>query len=247
MFKVMSANIRFDNPKDEVHAWPNRKNLIANKINELAIDLFGTQEGRETQLRELENLIGHKLVDDHREWIDERMYPSIYNNKFEIKKTGDIWLSETPDVLGSKSFDSMFPRLATWAQTKDFFICNVHLDHDKEYTRVEQAKVLCEQMQRHNTEKAPIILLGDFNTDPNSDVHNYITSTLKLNDPWLEHGKDEETSFHLFKGIYPEGYRIDWILVSEDFKTHSIDLIKDHEKGIYLSDHFPVLCELELK
>lgn len=246
MLKIMSANIRFDNPNDEEHAWPNRKKLIANTIKELSIDLFGTQEGREPQLRELEDLVNQNIVDEHREWIDERMYPSIFTHKFDIQNSGDIWLSETPDVLGSKSFDSMFPRLATWGKTNDFFLCNVHLDHDKEYTRIEQAKVLCNQIKRYNIDNAPIILMGDFNTDPQSDVHKLITDSLNLNDPWVSMGKAEETSFHFFKGEYPEGYRIDWILLSNEFKVHSIELVKDHVDGIYLSDHFPVVCEIEL-
>lgn len=246
MFKVMSTNIRFDNPADGEFAWPWRKKLLANKIKELEVDIFGTQEGREPQLRELESLVDQDIIDSHRDWIAERMYPSLYMKNFTSNASGDIWLSETPDVAGSKSFDSMFPRLATWSCNNDFFICNVHLDHDKESTRFEQARVLVSQIQKHHRD-LPIILMGDFNTAPQSEVYDYITSHLNLIDPWVTNNKKEETSFHMFKGVNPDGYRIDWILVSEEFKVNQIELIKDEYDGIFLSDHFPVFCELELK
>ena len=247
MLKVMSANIRFNTPNDGDNAWPNRKNLLADKIKHLGLDIFGTQEGREPQLRELEALVEHDILDTNRDWIDERMYPCLYQKGVHFINSGDIWLSETPYKAGTKSFDSMFPRLATWGESQSFFICNVHLDHDKEYTREEQARVLCNELKTLNRSNKPFILMGDFNTDPKSNVYDFITSALNLIDPWKTHKLREESSFHLFKGHYAEGYRIDWILHSPEIKSHHIQLLKDEDNGVYLSDHFPVYCELELK
>lgn len=246
MYKIVCSNIRFDNPADGINAWPNRKEFLAKTLSDLNLDFFGTQEGREPQLRELENLLDYTIVDKHREWIDERMYPSLFNRTKNIKASGDFWLSETPHVAGSKSFESMFPRLATWMETDQFFICNVHLDHDKEVTREKQAQVLCEQVQLANKNELPLIIMGDFNTDPKSNVHQYILEKLKVYDPWESLSKTEETSFHLFQGEHEQGYRIDWILFSESIKCKNIELLKHQQENVFLSDHFPVYCEFEL-
>ena len=80
------------------------------------------------------------------------MYPSLFvrSEQMSVKKSGDIWLSETPLIAGSKSFKSAFPRLCTWASVMWFqvegdkskgeplFIVNCHLDHVLEETRIRQ-------------------------------------------------------------------------------------------------------------
>lgn len=246
MIKILCSNIRFDNPADAENAWPNRKNLLANKIRSLSPSIFGTQEGREPQLRELEDLVDHNISDINREWIEERMYPCLFSLETPIE-SGDIWLSDTPNVPGSKSFDSMFPRLATWGLFKNYMLCNVHLDHDKESTRLQQAKVLINEILKIKRENTPLILMGDFNTHPESEVYETLIRDLDLEDPWKKLGVKEESSFHLFQGSNPDGYRIDWILHTREFSAKTIKLIKDHQGDVYLSDHFPVYCELELK
>ena len=109
--RVMSINIRFENDQDE-HPWSESESISSKKswmsLNHL---FFGTQEGRQPQINDLglssKDII---LIDDHGNWIEERMYPCLFINKdhFEVHASGDIWLSETPDVAGSKSFDSAF-------------------------------------------------------------------------------------------------------------------------------------------
>jgi hypothetical protein len=36
--------------------------------------------------------------------------------RFELLETKDYWLSETPEVVGSKSWGSSLPRMVTWAR-----------------------------------------------------------------------------------------------------------------------------------
>jgi endonuclease/exonuclease/phosphatase family metal-dependent hydrolase len=250
MIKLISSNLRFKNDFDGIHHWDKRKYLLRDKISDYDPCFVGTQEGREPQLRELEQLINFNLSDLNRQWLKERMYPCLYWKKLRPIISGDFWLSNTPDKPGSKSFDSMFPRLCTWIKVfkNDFFyVFNVHLDHIKSYTREEQARVIRDQIRRINWDNRPIILMGDFNSAPNSRVYNFLKSTLNLVDPWVELNQAEEGSFHMFKGDEHNGARIDWILHTKHFRPHAVKLLKYQFNGIYLSDHYPVYCELTLK
>ena len=57
--------------------------------------------------------------------------------RFEKLDGGHFWLSETPDVPGSKGWDAALPRVATWVRLKDraapdrppVLFLNTHLDH----------------------------------------------------------------------------------------------------------------------
>ena len=57
MIKLISTNIRFKNEFDGLNHWDLRKLLLQEKIEKYDPLIIGTQEGREPQLRELENLI----------------------------------------------------------------------------------------------------------------------------------------------------------------------------------------------
>lgn len=254
MMRVASSNIRFENPADGENDWPLRRTLWAEMVNEFSPWILGTQEGREPQLKDAQTLLPHlKLIDDHRQWISERMYPCLFMDTRQIKvlKSGDIWLSETPDIAGSKSFDSAFPRLCTWAQVEvissehKFFVVNTHLDHVQASTREQQIQVLIETIQKENSSSDPIILMGDFNEDPFGLVREQLDRELKLVDPWIEFCHDEETSHHKFCGVNERGARIDWILTDQKLKPISIELDKRNDGKTWPSDHFMVKAEFK--
>ena len=254
--KIISSNIRFDNPADTAHAWNNRKNFLASLLNGETPDIVCTQEGRRPQLMEFNSLLDNvNIIENHREWIDERMYPCIYinNHKFFVEESGDIWLSETPYGAGSKSFNSAFPRLCTWAKLaiketgREIFIVNCHLDHCYSETRVEQIKVLLEETFKVNSSNEALLICGDFNEHPEGDVRNTLTSIRdNLFDPWSHHELEEETTYHKFKGKLDSGSRIDWILADNRFESLEIKINKESKEGIYPSDHFPVIAKFSI-
>lgn len=255
MIRIASCNIRFNNPADGEHDWNGRREIMANCLKDFSPHVFGTQEGWEPQLYDLLSLLDeYEICDGHRNWISDRMYPTIYIKKdfFNVIESGDIWLSETPQVPASKSFDSAFPRLCTWAklkikdENKSFLLIDAHLDHLKTETRQEQVKVLINEVSKVNTEELPIILLGDFNEAPNEKVREIISkSDLNLKDPWFFFNHPEEASHHSFKGFREDGTRIDWILNSDKFEALEIYLYKENDQGIYPSDHFPVFAKFK--
>ncbi|MDO9183203.1 MAG: endonuclease/exonuclease/phosphatase family protein [Bacteriovorax sp.] len=248
--KLISSNIRYENENDGVHSWENRSPLLQKIITEFHPDILATQEGREKQIKSLAYLIPLKLIESHREWIEERMYPCLYVNEeqIKVKRSGDIWLSETPLTPGSFSFKSTFPRLCTWMEVThlvnnlDYFIVNTHLDHVLEETRLEQINVLIREIDKLNQQKLPLILMGDFNDSPASAVYQSILNALDLKDPWIESGFVEETSHHGFLENADQGDRIDWILIPQAFAVEDIYLEKKSFNGVFPSDHYPLLA-----
>ena len=250
VLSICSANIRFENPADGQNDWPHRRSFLCEILNSRGLDLLGTQEGREPQLRDLENrLTDLILCDQNRQWIEERMYPCIYFNPktIDVQDCGDIWLSKTPYTPGTKDFDSAFPRLSSWVRAthkesqKKFFYINCHLDHVKEETRIEQARVLCEEVGKHIKEGESLILTGDFNSSPLGPVRKVIEDHFSdIRDPWFDFKLTEESSFHKFDGKDPTGEatRIDWLLHSSHWKANQIELIKEQRNGQFPSDHF---------
>lgn len=254
--KIISSNIRFDNPADTNHAWNHRKSVLAEFLNEEVPDIVCTQEGRRPQLMEFNTLLDNvDIIDAHREWIKERMYPCIYinNDKLFLEESGDIWLSETPRVAGSKSFNSAFPRLCTWAKIaikesgREIFVVNCHLDHCFSETRVEQIKVLLTEIFEINSSNEALILCGDFNEHPDGEVRKTLMHDRPhLFDPWEFHNHQEETTFHKFKGKLDDGARIDWIIADNRFDNIEIRINKNSKEGIYPSDHFPVIAKFNI-
>lgn len=253
---LISCNIRFDNLADGQNSWHHRRDFLSKTLLKHNPSVIATQEGRIHQLNQLKSsLENFELTDQHRSWIGERMYPTIFLKKdqFEFLGSGDLWLSETPDIAGSHSFESAFPRLMTWAKIQlkgneqKLFIVNTHLDHVKVETRLKQAKVLTQAIKRIWDGQSPLIVMGDFNDSPDSNVREIILKEFPfLQDAWRIFNKIEETSHHAFKGETQNGARIDWILVDQKLTVTSCQMDKSDHNGAYPTDHYPIICHLKL-
>lgn len=257
--KIITSNLRYENEHDGPNNWPHRKVFLSDLINKKNPDVLASQEGRNPQIQEFNILLENvELVDSHRQWISERMYPCLYirSKEMPVVESGDIWLSLTPEVAASKSFGSTFPRLCSWSLVKRhltgevFLLVATHLDHVLEETRIEQCNVLINEITKLRNKKspnAPVIFMGDFNESPDHAIKSNLMRAFNLKDPWNELSNSEQTSHHSFLGEKClSGHRIDWILIPETFKTISIELLKDKmPNGNYPSDHYPLflICD----
>lgn len=55
--KVMTLNIRYDNPDDGANAWPQRRSIVVQTINRQQLDVFGLQEAQFHQLTFLDSVL----------------------------------------------------------------------------------------------------------------------------------------------------------------------------------------------
>lgn len=61
------------------------------------------------------------------------------------------------------------PRVCVVAETADYIIAAVHLDHKSEEVRTVQAKILTDELKaRYGSSSKPVFLCGDFNAVPDS-------------------------------------------------------------------------------
>ena len=253
---VMTFNVRYDNPADSLNNWKYRKDRVANAILFYQADIVGTQEVLHSQLLDLkERLKGYDVLGVGREDGEEQgEYSALWYRieRFDLVDYGYFWLSETPDVPGKKGWDAACERIATWAKLLDLssgkglFVLNTHLDHEGIVARREGVALVLNKIEELS-EGYPVIVTGDFNSDPESDVIKHITSG-KLKDARkvspIVYGPD--WSFHNF-GRLPldERSRIDYILVNEGFKVIRYGVLTEQENNEFLSDHAPVLVTIE--
>lgn len=260
--KVMSFNLRYGTAKDGANAWEQRRDLVLETIRTFAPDLLGTQEVLDFQADFLsQHLRTHSFHgvgrDDGRA---QGEYCAIYfrDSRFERLDSGHFWLSETPDLPGSVSWDSSLTRMCSWVLLRDrlvedgaFVFGNTHWDHRGKQARLESARLIREKINELKGE-LPVILTGDFNTTEDDPPYAVLAGAREGGEPLLDayrivhprRGPDE-ASFNGFAGTR-EGSRIDWILHSPEFRTLNAMIDHTHELDRYPSDHYPVEAVLRL-
>lgn len=260
LVNVMSFNIRYDNPEDSLDNWQYRKDRVANAILFYDADILGTQEVLHNQLEDLKMRLPHYgMVGVGREDGQEAgEYSALWYKKerFILLDSGCFWLSETPEVIGSKGWDGACERIASWAKLEDkvsgkiFFVLNTHLDHVGAVARLEGVNLILDKVEELG-ENLPVIVIGDFNAEPESDVIKRMTD---ISDP--KHLTDARSvssivygpswSFHSFGKIpYDQRLLIDYVFVRNDLKVLRYGVLAETENNAFLSDHAPVLVTVK--
>ena len=259
---VMTYNIRYDNPEDSLDNWQYRKERVANSILFYDADILGTQEVLHNQMEDLKkSLPGYESIGVGREDGKEKgEYSALFYKKdrFSVIDEGYFWLSETPEVVGSKGWDAAIERIASWAKLKDnnsgkeFLALNTHFDHVGKIARRESVSLILNKLADLSN-GLPIILMGDFNANPESEVIKQIIDT--SNENHLIDSRSispvvygPEWSFHAFGRIpYDKRSLIDYIFVSKGVKVSRYGVLAEMENDEFLSDHAPVMASVEIK
>jgi endonuclease/exonuclease/phosphatase family metal-dependent hydrolase len=261
--RVMSFNIRYGTAKDGENHWDRRQEFLVETIHAFAPDLLGTQETLGFQRDYLaEKLPGydHLGVGRNDGRADGEMMALYFRReRFEKLDGGHFWLSETPEQIGSKSWDSSLPRMVTWVKLRDrrqpdatpivFF--NTHFDHMGKQARLESARLLRRRVGELGADST-VIVTGDFNAGEGSDpyralfgspddVPSPVVDTYRSVHP--ERGP-QEGSFSGFKASATQGERIDWIAVTRNWQIVSATIDRTARDGRTPSDHFPVTAVL---
>jgi len=159
---------------------------------------------------------------------------------------GGYWLSESPHIAGSKSWDSACVRLANWIRLKDrttgseLRVVNTHLDHVSQMAREHQARLIVEDSSAYPADY-PQILTGDMNCD----FQNTAIDTFKAGD-WIDtygcvHGtEDPGHTYHRFLGPEYDSDvgKMDWIFMRGRIKAVDAEIITDSIDGRFPSDHY---------
>jgi endonuclease/exonuclease/phosphatase family metal-dependent hydrolase len=175
--------------------------------------------------------------------------------RFEPLEYDHFWLSDTPDTIGSSTWGNVNRRMVTWIKFRDrqtdrqFYFWNTHFDHAIQEAREKAAELVLRRIRDLKTD-LPIILAGDFNAPHRANkTYDLLTAPGTFTDAWFAAEKrtgQNFASFHGYEPPAPDGPHIDWILTRGPVTSREAHLATFSKDGQYPSDHFPVVCTLEL-
>lgn len=152
--------------------WDLRKSDLVSFIESLDLDVMGLQEVDPTEAKYLAAMLtNYVYVGDHRgkDRKSDEASPVCYRKgRFKELGSGTFWLSETPDVPGSKSWKTANIRICSWLLLEDlktgkkFCFANTHTDHASEEAREKGMLLIVERMKEFG-HGVPIIFTGDHN------------------------------------------------------------------------------------
>jgi endonuclease/exonuclease/phosphatase family metal-dependent hydrolase len=253
MYRVMTFNVRNGMCDDGEHGWLKRRERTVEAIRRHRPAVVGVQEAFEFQVEYLHGeLPEYRCVGVGREDGGTRGEYALLmmdEPRFEVRSSGQYWLSPTPEVP-SLGWGARFHRIVTWVVLADrtdgreLVVLNTHWDHESELARRESARLMRERLQREHPGRA-VVVMGDFNCTPGDPAYRELlgSGTGTLVDAYQAADRERGT-FHAFMG-QPQSGRIDWVLHSGEFR--SVRSVTDRTKirGLWPSDHFPVIVELE--
>ena len=258
--RLMTYNIRYDNPNDGENAWPVRRDVLVSQIRFYEPDVLGIQEGLEHQVQYMdEHLSAYKYAGVGRADLKEKgagEFSAVFYNthKFKLLKSGTFWLSETPEKP-SRGWDASLNRICTYVLLENktseirFWVFNTHFDHRGKEAREKSAELIVKKIGQINAERLPVFLMGDFNLAPGEAPVKYIST--QLNDSHatsLQPPFGPEGTYNGFDVCKNSRRRIDYIFTGKEKVTVKKYAVLANVRDLkYPSDHFPVLVVAELK
>ena len=256
---VMTFNIRYNNKNDSLNAWPYRKDNAASQIKFHNVHILGVQEALYEQMMDLsQSLSQYKYVGVGRDdGKTKGEYSAIFYDTIRLKLLGSstFWLSLTPEVPGSKSWDAAITRIVTWAKFTDarskrtFFVFNTHFDHMGKEARRESARLL-KQKVKDIAGNNPVVITGDFNSKPSDDPIKILTDPadkdrfIDTKAVSLTPHYGPQGTFNAFTPKETDNEPIDFIFLKGKWKVLQHATLSQTWEGRFSSDHFPVFAKL---
>lgn len=259
--KIVTYNLRCPyDYGDGVNSFIHRSGMILDKIAEEKPDVICFQEAVEKS-REFfrRNLTDYFLVGHGRDadYTGEGVAIAFRKDTMELYEAQQFWLSPTPYIPASK-FDGQ----SDWARNcvvvtlkhknieKAIRFYSVHLDVASDEIRTMGIKQILENVvELEKNVKCHNVILGDFNAHPDSGTiefcNNY--SEYKI----VDVTEKFEYTFHNYgKNVKDNtATKIDYIYMDKELseKVTDVYLWDDEKNGVYLSDHYPICCNIDLK
>lgn len=244
--KIVTFNIRCPLEIDEKNYFPNRKHLVDRFIDQIGADIICFQEVRPTVKEQF--ILEHPKYQFYGDFRfvpqsddDETPLVALKQGKYALLSYARRWLSPTPTVPESKYVpDTYWPRvyvelkLQNRETGKEFWLINTHFEQDK-YSIEHSFKQILNRVKELKRDGLDVFVTGDMNWDygflGQFNDGTLVDLTGNLDYSYTEYGN------HLWKIDYIYSTRSDLKCV-----TTRADVIED---GIYISDHFPVICEID--
>jgi endonuclease/exonuclease/phosphatase family metal-dependent hydrolase len=244
--RVMTFNVRFDSDEEGVPSWARRRSRVLEIIRHSDSDLISLQEPDASQWADIcDDLTGYSpfgVFDDGSGHVEP--HGGLFRtSRFECRDTGVFWLSDTPSVPRSVSWETDWePRAAGWTRLRDrtadreLVFAGTHFDTNAR-AWLPSARVLHRELDAI-AHRAPTIVAGDFNCAAGSEAHRYLLEQAGFRDIWYDAGHPDTgtLTFHGFTGRRQlpadAGAQQEWLRsISGDVDAfaHYMDHVRVHE------------------
>lgn len=248
-FYYATFNIRTDTDADVDNPWKLRKTMVVDMVKKHQFELFGIQEGKDNQVNDLaENLPQYKHFGAGRDngLTGEHVEIFYRSDLFEVRQTGDFWLSPSPESPGP-GWDASLNRICSWARFRqrstgtEFYVFNTHIDHQGQVAQRESTALLLRKIPEI-AGNLPTILSGDFNFDQYGENYKTLNQSTILRDCYslAADPNAPKGTLNLFDMHRASKARIDMVFVTPQFKVNEYDILIDDYEGKLPSDHYPV-------
>lgn len=209
-------------------------------------DIIGFQELNDKSLRlYTNNLSNYNVVGQgSSKNILFREYTSIFvDKKYEIVSSKTYSLTSKIEKIGYKEKEDNLPRIVTLCHIKDkknkILVVNTHIDNTDSKNKYKQLLILEEIINNEIQKHEKIILMGDFNMSLNNKKIPLFIKRNKFLDPFDDYLGGSFPS-------RPEMRMIDHIFL-RGFKCINSEVdTKSNDNG-FISDHNPIMCNIEYK
>jgi endonuclease/exonuclease/phosphatase family metal-dependent hydrolase len=247
---ILSLNLRFGLADDGPNSWVFRQSALDALLSSQTTDFMGFQEANHFQVEFLtDRLPGYDRIGVR--WPAPPFWQNnvlFYRRTWRCLHADHFFLSPTPDIP-SRARDSRWPRQCTLGmfQREGFrlIVVNTHFDFDAR-VQAKSAELILKRLAVF-AKNIPVIVIGDFNADPQSSCRHIFASAstqpervpvLCFKDAFV---CPQPGTFHGFSGK-TDGQHIDWILYRGPLILEQSEVVTDCHNGIYPSDHYPVMA-----
>lgn len=255
----MSFNILREDLGGSTNLWGKRKGAVLNMLDTNDPAVIGLQECSWTIREDIlaadadRRALGVSVSGQESGYTKESSNTIIYDDTvLESLNSGTFWLSSTPDEVSNTWGNADKPRTCTWAKfrtrnsaARSFYVFNVHVESDANATdRYHAVQMILEKISAINTEGFPVIITGDHN-DKETDLVAYTgsgftsarSSAASTDTAATLNGFGEEIS----------GDTVIDHIYTKNCTVNSFYVDRSRYNGReYISDHYPVVCDLEL-
>lgn len=249
LHKALSYNIRYDGHSDLAPDWSQRKAPIIAQLQGARPTIIGFQEVLKNQLEDLSKALPSFRVigvgrDDGK--TAGEFAPIFFDTtRYQMLQSGTFWLSPTPDIP-SKGWDAALKRICTYTllqskyDGKKLWVLNTHFDHIGETARLQSAQLLIEKFAEFTQiVNAPLLLLGDFNAEPDSPAYLLFKGSFQDLSCSMRHRElCSEPTFNAFTSTASDDKIIDYFFGSPGIISIQFKVLKKHFERSFPSDHF---------
>ncbi len=267
--RLISFNVRYENDGDTgSRAWRQRVLGSVHLLRARSPDVIGVQEALHGQAADLwaslpeYEFFGVGRDDGKRAGEYSGLFYQRDRFEADAADCGTFWLSDTPEVVASKTWGNEIPRVAVWLHLLDrstgrgFYVFNTHWDHKNQASREKAAILIADRIDARKHADQPVILLGDFNSNESNAGMAYLvgkrTRLAGSERMWqnglldtfqaLHPGEKNCRTLHFWTGSTEGNLKIDHILVSKGARIADAEILSGDRPMV--SDHFPVISRV---